>query len=68
VPAHVSEDEFVQLTRPAENMGGMARVPPELEWAGIHVTGAELNDLGRPVEESEIVDALKQISVYDSCR
>lgn len=43
----------------------MARVPPELEWAGIHVTGAELNDSGRPVEESEIVDALKQISVYD---
>lgn len=43
----------------------MARVPPELEWAGIHVTGAELNDSGRPVEESEIVDALAQISVYD---
>lgn len=43
----------------------MARVPPELEWAGVHVTGAELNDAGRPVEESEIVDALRQMSVYD---
>lgn len=43
----------------------MSRVPPELEWAGIHVTGADLNDSGVPVSESEVLDALSRISVYD---
>lgn len=43
----------------------MARVPPELEWAGVHVTGADLNNSGIPVTESEVLDALSQISVYD---
>lgn len=43
----------------------MARLPPELEWAGIHVTGADLNDSGIPVDESEVLDALSRVSVYD---
>lgn len=60
----ISSRHQLRVRSATEDMA-MARVPPELEWAGVHVTGADLNDAGAPVTESEVVDALGRISVYD---
>ena len=46
----------------------MAEVPPELRWAGTHVTSQDLSDSGSPTPLADILDALSRISVYDCLR
>lgn len=46
----------------------MPQLPPELEWAGVHITAEELVGHGPPPTGDEVIEALARLSVYDCLR